>query len=160
MEVDYKWFVYGLYNPIDGRVFYIGKGKGDRPHQHMRDSISGRYQNEAKHKQITAITSRGREVGIFYYAYFNCETSAYNYESDFIRSRLGLTNISANKTKPVVISLSTVLSNINKDIGCIIKHLSDLKKLLLIAVIPDHKLIINTYITFLTNQIDKDKVYG
>lgn len=41
-----EYFVYALVDPRDGSIFYIGKGKGDRPRQHLVESLH--YKNDTK----------------------------------------------------------------------------------------------------------------
>jgi hypothetical protein len=35
-----KYYVYCLVNPRDNKIFYIGKGKGNRVFQHAKDSLN------------------------------------------------------------------------------------------------------------------------
>ncbi len=41
-----EYFVYALVDPRDGSIFYIGKGKNNRPRQHLVESL--RYKNDTK----------------------------------------------------------------------------------------------------------------
>lgn len=42
-----EYFVYALIDPRDGSIFYIGKGKGNRPKQHLTESL--RYKNNTEY---------------------------------------------------------------------------------------------------------------
>lgn len=56
---DNSYYVYQLIDPRDGAVFYVGKGQGNRVSQHVRDAISGRICNQAKHDLILNIIDAG-----------------------------------------------------------------------------------------------------
>jgi hypothetical protein len=61
------WYVYALRNPMDGRVFYIGKGKGNRVFQHAvaAEASLGTEEVSQKLELIREIRARGREVEAF-----------------------------------------------------------------------------------------------
>lgn len=37
-----EFFVYDLIDQRDGGVFYVGKGKGNRPFHHEREALAGK----------------------------------------------------------------------------------------------------------------------
>ena len=39
------YYVYALVDPRDNRIFYIGKGEGNRVFQHAKDSLNEDYQS-------------------------------------------------------------------------------------------------------------------
>ena len=39
VEEKLEWYVYALIDPRDGRLFYIGKGKGNRVFAHAHEAI-------------------------------------------------------------------------------------------------------------------------
>lgn len=53
---NFKYYVYLYINPLNGKVFYIGKGKGNRVFSHMNSRGDSR-----KSKTIKHIKSRGKE---------------------------------------------------------------------------------------------------
>jgi hypothetical protein len=46
VEEKLEWYVYALIDPRDGRLFYIGKGKGSRVFSHAADAIEGDSETE------------------------------------------------------------------------------------------------------------------
>jgi hypothetical protein len=56
--MDCNYYVYALINPIDNTAFYIGKGKGDRMYQHLKES---EQTNENKLNKIKEIRESGYE---------------------------------------------------------------------------------------------------
>ena len=47
--INAKWYVYELSDPTTGRVFYVGKGCGDRMYQHGNtDACNFRKQQKIK----------------------------------------------------------------------------------------------------------------
>ena len=38
---QYKWYVYQLIDPRNNKVFYIGKGTGNRIHEHEKEASNG-----------------------------------------------------------------------------------------------------------------------
>ena len=58
------WYVYLLRNPLDGTLFYVGKGVGNRAHQHAKDAVALADEVKPKLETIRAIHAAGREVGV------------------------------------------------------------------------------------------------
>lgn len=89
------YYVYELIDPRDGSVFYVGKGKGGRVHQHAKDAKKGRAGKKCD--RIREILACGKEVGHRIAMEFDSEDDAYAYEKDLIESYgLGsLTNIAS-----------------------------------------------------------------
>ena len=60
------WYVYALRNPIDGRVFYVGKGKGNRVFAHAEHAQSDTHTvMSQKLGVINSIHEAGKEVDTF-----------------------------------------------------------------------------------------------
>jgi hypothetical protein len=86
----WKWYVYELVDPRTESVFYVGKGKGDRIHQHEREAAKGICSE--KTNRINEILSFGFEIGKRKIAYFWSEQDAYDYEAEVI-AQYGLDNL-------------------------------------------------------------------
>lgn len=50
------YYVYLYINPTDGKIFYVGKGKGNRAFQHLTDETE-----HDKNKKIKEIREQGKE---------------------------------------------------------------------------------------------------
>src|SRR5258708_1163916 len=90
----YKPYVY-LYTYPDGRIFYVGKGKGDRILAHEAEARKG-VQSE-KCDIIRGIWARGEEVAKIKIAFFDDDLDALKYESHLISSLGGLANIAQGR---------------------------------------------------------------
>lgn len=53
------FFVYALIDPRDGSIFYIGKGKGNRPYCHLKEAQAGVSGNPYKIRKINKILEAG-----------------------------------------------------------------------------------------------------
>ena len=93
------YYVYALVDPRDNRIFYIGKGKGNRVFQHAKDSLNEDYQS-LKLDIIRSILSEGKEVGLYILRHNLNEETAYIVESVLIDmltyDKFNKTNILAN----------------------------------------------------------------
>ncbi|HZF99719.1 MAG TPA: terminase small subunit [Chitinophagales bacterium] len=49
------YYVYFLVNPINGNIFYVGKGKGKRKDMHLLNHFSRNFDNTRKHATIASI---------------------------------------------------------------------------------------------------------
>lgn len=87
-----RWYVYTLTDPRDGSVFYVGKGAGNRIHQHERDAAKQQGACSKKINKIKSIWQSGEKVGKAYNAYFWDEQAAYDHETDLIEE-IGLSNL-------------------------------------------------------------------
>lgn len=93
------YFVYALIDPRNQKIFYIGKGKNDRPYQHLIEAKSNDLScNPYKVRRIQNILKAGYESYIIEYLHSNLsEEEAFNLEKQEIQKYLPsgyLTNIS------------------------------------------------------------------
>jgi hypothetical protein len=93
------YYVYALIDPRDNRIFYIGKGKGNRIFQHAKDALDDSDQS-LKLDIIRSILRDGREVGLYILRHNLTEETAYVVESVLIDlltySKFNKTSILAN----------------------------------------------------------------
>lgn len=85
------YYVYKLIDPRDNKIFYVGKGSGDRAyvHQIFRDS----NKNNHKDNKIRQIQSEGSDVIVeFEYTGLTDEQEAYDLETALIES-IGIDNL-------------------------------------------------------------------
>ena len=92
-----KYYVYQLVNSLDGKVFYIGKGSGNRIHNHEQEAKG----NKSNHKlnKIRKIKRNGGKILKRIVGLFADEDRAYEYEASLIQSTPGLTNIKLGEIK-------------------------------------------------------------
>jgi hypothetical protein len=95
-ESPVGYYVYALTDPADGSVFYVGKGKGSRRHQHVRNALRGRETNAGKAARIVSIIERGDRPAELVLEDGLAESEAYEMEREWILALMdrGLTNIS------------------------------------------------------------------
>lgn len=84
------YYVYELIDPRSDAIFYVGKGKGSRPSQHIRDARCG--VQSAKCDLIREVLEAGMTVRVNIVKQFECEKEAYAFEAERI-SELGLENL-------------------------------------------------------------------
>ena len=92
-----EYYVYGLIDPRNHQIFYVGKGCGDRVFKHEEESLKSRNSEKWKLKTIAEIHSAGLEVEKII---INCgltEDEAFAAEAALINafnyiSNIGLTN--------------------------------------------------------------------
>lgn len=92
------YYVYALVDPRNEEVFYVGKGKGARISQHVKDVLRGRIVNGEKCLRISRILDDGCSVREEILIDGLSEPEAYRIERGVIRGmrHLGtLTNISS-----------------------------------------------------------------
>lgn len=61
-----RYYVYALRDPRNGRVFYIGKGIGDRINSHVREADKNPESERAKLKTITEVEGAGHRVDLLF----------------------------------------------------------------------------------------------
>ena len=77
------YYVYALVDPRDKRIFYIGKGQGDRLFQHSEAAVEGDEQT-LKLNTIRSIIKEGLQVEYFVLRHNLTEEAAYLVESALI----------------------------------------------------------------------------
>lgn len=100
-----SFYVYHLIDPRNSRVFYVGKGKGDRIEHHEREAQKG--VDHPKCDVIRSIWADGMSVGRVKVAVFAEEQAAYDFEKVEI-ARIGLcnlTNIAPGGGRPWIYSV-------------------------------------------------------
>ena len=80
------WYVYALQDPRDKRIFYIGKGKGNRVFAHAQDAIENQEEETSqKIALIKEIHDSGSEVNSFILRHgIHTEKHAYEVEAALI----------------------------------------------------------------------------
>jgi hypothetical protein len=89
----FRFYVYTLTDPRDGKIFYVGKGQGNRLNQHERDAVRHRHANWPKEHRIREILAARKSLVAEKVAFFDDEDEAYAHEAALIASLDGLTNI-------------------------------------------------------------------
>lgn len=92
---DSTYYVYGLIDPRNREVFYVGKGQGGRMYHHVNDVKNGSVCNEKKTARIKEILESGAEVEYSVFSTFESESLALDYERLKIGEYENLTNIMA-----------------------------------------------------------------
>src|SRR4051794_23152299 len=95
-----EYYVYHLIDPRNYEVFYIGKGKGNRAHQHAAGAINFAGNNIEKEMRIRTILRTGFQPIITRIADNLTESDAFRIERESI-ANFGidnLTNISRGST--------------------------------------------------------------
>jgi hypothetical protein len=90
-----KYFVYFLINPNDQSIFYVGKGKGKRPNNHLSEAKNNRTINVFKNKIIKDILATNKKPEIKFFAIDLEEETAFKIERLLIENigKGNLTNI-------------------------------------------------------------------
>lgn len=91
-----QFYVYTINDPATGKPFYVGKGKGERCHQHVRLVKIGRAQaNKAKVERIRQILALGLEPKVIIVERYEDEADAFAHEIELISALDALTNVMA-----------------------------------------------------------------
>src|SRR5712671_5181213 len=92
-DKTYRHYVYTLAYP-DGKVFYVGKGTGDRIHMHEYEALGARKsRNIYKTRVINKIWREGGEIFKTKLAFFQTNEEALAYETALIFFTPDLTNL-------------------------------------------------------------------
>lgn len=86
------FYVYVLTDTKDNRVFYVGKGQGERYSQHQKEVESG-VVTTLKQKKIAEIIEQGRKVEPFIVGRFNTGQEAFAVESLLIHWAYGIDSL-------------------------------------------------------------------
>ena len=92
------YYVYLLSDPSDGRIFYVGKGKGNRVFSHAKDALDDEHVTD-KLELIRSIREAGLEVGYELLRFGMTERTAFDVEAAAIQllGLDGLTNLVAGQ---------------------------------------------------------------
>lgn len=77
------YYVYALVDPRDNKIFYIGKGKGNRVFQHAKDALN-EDDESLKLDKIRSIIQEGKQVNLYILRHNLTEEVAYIVESTLI----------------------------------------------------------------------------
>ena len=82
-EEKLKYYVYGLISPLDDKLFYVGKGTGNRVFMHLKDAIKEDSSN-LKLDIIRSVLSKGLEIKHLILRHGLSEKEAFEVESTLI----------------------------------------------------------------------------
>lgn len=100
------FYVYLLIDPANGEIFYVGKGKGKRMHDHELDAKAGRIANVKKHQRIVSVLDKGHQVDKIVFHSCSSEAEAFGVERIMIvRLHEGLTNMLGGVTSQKEIAM-------------------------------------------------------
>lgn len=134
---ELKSYVYILIDPRSKKIFYVGKGNGNRVFQHLKCALDASEVSNAKYKTIREIINEGKEVKYYILRHGMTEDEALLVESVFINFLTykdfafvaGLTNIVAGHNQ-WPLGIKTV-EDIESEYGATPLKLSNLKHKLL-----------------------------
>lgn len=95
-----EYYVYGLIDPRNKRIFYIGKGRGNRVFEHERECLNNANSEKLKLQTISEIKNAGLEVEKVIINFNLSEEEAFAAEASLINAfnyigNMNLTNIIA-----------------------------------------------------------------
>lgn len=104
------YYVYGLVDPRNKKIFYIGKGTGNRVFEHEKESLASPESDRLKLKTIAEIKNAGLDVEKIIINANLTEPEAFAAEAALINafnyiSDVGLTNIVAGHHSPEALSV-------------------------------------------------------
>lgn len=83
-STTYYVYTYAYPESMGGKVFYVGKGTGNRINQHERDALSNAMINPEKERVIRTIWGNGESVVKEKVAFFENEKDAFEHELHLI----------------------------------------------------------------------------
>ena len=124
------YYVYGLIDPRNKQIFYIGKGTGNRVFEHERESIVNPDSEKLKLKTIADIKSEGFDVEKIIINSNLTEAEAFAAEASLINafnyiSDIGLSNIVSGHHSSEALSVEEY----EKEYGAVELHVYDTLKL-------------------------------
>ncbi len=87
-----EYYVYLLSDPRTGKVFYVGKGHGNRINHHLLGALVEKTKETNKIKKIREIQKAGREVKLIILRHGLTEKEAFEIESSII-DYIGMKNL-------------------------------------------------------------------
>ncbi|GMN89055.1 hypothetical protein fsci_05410 [Francisella sciaenopsi] len=105
------FYVYRLIDSRDGKTFYVGKGKGNRIFEHVRELVKNSpSENELslKLERIIEIKSEGREVDYFIHRHGLSESEAFEVEAALIDVYMDLLTNKQNGRGSTIRGIATV----------------------------------------------------
>ena len=130
------YYVYGLIDPRNKQIFYIGKGTGNRIFEHERESIFNPDSEKMKLKTIADIKSEGLDVEKIIINWNLTESEAFAAEASLINafnyiSDIGLTNIVSGHHSSEALSVE----EFEKEYGAVELQQSDIMHKILVIKI-------------------------
>ena len=107
-----QFYVYRLIDPRNGETFYIGKGRGNRIYNHVKEALSASCESSIKQERILDIYNEGLEPIYIVHRHGLSEEIAYEVEGALIDAYTGLTNDQGghNNSERGVMSLHQVIT--------------------------------------------------
>ena len=144
------YYVYGLIDPRNNKIFYIGKGTGNRVFEHERESLNNPNNENLKLKTISDIKAAGFEVEKIIINSNLTEPEAFAAEAALINvfnyiTNDGLTNIASGHHTSGVLSVE----EFEKTYGAVELEESDIK----------HKILVIKINQLYRRDMDKDELY-
>lgn len=130
------YYVYGLVDPRDKQIFYIGKGTGNRVFEHEKESLASPESDRLKLKTIAEIKNAGLDVEKIIINANLTEPEAFAAEAALINafnyiSDVGLTNIVTGHHSPEALSVE----DYEKEYGAVELQETDIKHKILVIKI-------------------------